>query len=312
MKHAVTLGESMALFRPKEIGRLETKSETRLGFGGAESNVAIGLARFGIETTWISRVGAEPLGRLVRNGIRGQGVHLHIEEDSQHQTGIMVKEETREGLAKVFYYRANSAASHMNSSLVTSFDWSGSSLFHSSGITQAISESASEAVGTAIKLAKAAGALCSFDVNYRSKLISGDQARKKILGILSDVDYLFGSEAEISMLNPDSKDALSAALGIAEQFNCVVILKRGENGAAAVADGKVIEHRGMKVTPVDPVGAGDAFVAGFLATLLSDGSLEKCLQVGHEFGALSVLAPGDWESQPEPNELFTNSEDVSR
>ena len=312
MKRAVTLGESMALFRSSEIGRLETQSSVALGFGGAESNVAIGLARFGIEATWISRLGDDALGNLVRDGIRGQGVELFVERDSKHSTGLMVREVLRRGQSNVFYYRANSAASQMQPELVEQFDWSGVDLFHSSGITSAISSSAAQTVLKAFQLAKRGGAKCSLDINFRSKLISSDAAVENLQQVMGLLDYLFGSEDEISLLSHEGDDALAVAKELAKSHNCIVVIKRAENGAVAVTASEVIEHTGRKVSPVDSVGAGDAFVAAFLASVLQGQPLLRCLEIAHEFGAMSVLAPGDWESQPDPKDLFSDSGDVSR
>lgn len=312
MRRAVTLGETMALFRSSEIGRLENQSFMALGFGGAESNVAIGLARFGIETTWISRLGDDALGNLVRDGIRGQGVQLFVERDPEHSTGLMVREVLRRGQSNVFYYRANSAASQMQPELVERFDWSDVDLFHSSGITSAISSSAAQTVLKAFQLAKKSGATCSLDINFRSKLISPHAAVENLHQVIGFLDYLFGSEEEILLLSNAAENAFDVAKRLAKSNNCTVVIKRAENGAIAVTASEVIEHAGRKVSPVDSVGAGDAFVAAFLASVLQGEPLVRCLEVAHEFGAMSVLAPGDWESQPDPKDLFRDSGDVSR
>lgn len=312
MTRAVTLGESMAMFRSSEIGKLETKTQTALGFGGAESNVAIGLAKFGIDTSWISRLGDDPLGSLIRNGVRGQGVHLYVEFDSEHRTGLMIRETPRADISRVYYYRDNSAASKMQPRLVERFDWQNAALFHTSGITSAISDSAAETVLTALQLAKAAGAICSYDINFRSKLLTPGRAGEHIRTVLPLVDYLFGSEDEILLLGENGESAIQAAKRLATDFGITVVVKRAERGALAITSSEILEHVGKRVKPVDPVGAGDAFVAGFLAKVLQQESLEQALRVGHEFAALSVLAPGDWESQPDPQDLFKEAGDVVR
>jgi len=311
MKKVVTLGESMALFRSTEMGRLETKSSVSLGFGGAESNVAIGLARFGFDTTWISRLGDDALGNLVGNGIRGQGVRLFADRDPDRPTGLMVREVLRHGESKVYYYRTNSAASYMQPKLVEGFDWSGTNLFHTTGITAAISVGGAQTVLAALNLAKKSRAICSYDINFRSKLISPELAAENSMKALEFVDYFFGSEDEILLLSQET-DVIRVAQNIAKAYGCTVVIKRAENGAIAVSETEIFEHVGRKVVPVDSVGAGDAFVAGFLAAVLQGFKIKPCLEFGHEFGAMSVLGPGDWESQPDPKDLFADAKDVAR
>lgn len=312
MKKAVTLGESMALFRSPEIGRLETKAFMELGFGGAESNVAIGLSRFGIDVNWISRLGDDALGNLVSNGIRGQGVKLFIERDSTLPTGLMVREIIRRGESNVTYYRSNSAASQMQPALVESFNWTGTNLFHTTGITSALSSSAEKTVFRAFQLASEIGAIRSLDINFRRKLTSRATAAENTLKLLPFLDYLFGSEEELLLLSSHETDVMAVANSIAQDFDCTIIIKRADQGPVAVTDSQTLEYRGEIFDPVDSVGAGDAFVAAFLASVLQQKELIQSLEIAHAFGALSVLAPGDWESQPNPADLFSNKKDVDR
>jgi 2-dehydro-3-deoxygluconokinase len=199
----------------------------------------------------------------------------------------------------------------MHPELVERFDWTNTSLFHTSGITSAISASCSQTALAAMNRAKKAGAICSYDINFRSKLTSPGLAAENTRKAGDFIDYLFGSEDEILLLSND-KNVVEVAQTLARQHSCVVVIKRAENGAIAVTGTEIIEHIGRKVVPIDSVGAGDAFVAGFLSGVLDGKGLKRCLEIGHEFGAMSVMGPGDWESQPDPDELFAGAKDVSR
>lgn len=312
MIRVVTLGESMGLLHTTTPGALEFQHQLNLGFGGAESNVAIALAKFGFDVTWVSRLGKDALGRLIVSGVLGQGVKPHVEWDELYPTGIMLRNVPRKGVTKVLYYRKDSAASAMTPSLAESLDWSGVHLFHTSGISLSLSETASATVKRACELAKAAGARVSVDVNYRSQIIRPDEFRLRLLAVLSDVDILFGSADELSLLSPSANSGEDAARNIGAEFGSEVVIKRGPTGAAAWIDGNLFEHTGTPVDELDPVGAGDAFVGGYLATALQGSDVAKALEVAHRMGALSTLAPGDWEGQPQPHELFSEIRGVER
>lgn len=309
---AVTLGEAMGLLRSTVPGALEFQNHLQLGFGGAESNVAIALAKFGHEVTWISRLGDDAFGRLIATGVRGQNVVPHVDWDSGSRTGIMVRSLERKGLTKVLYFRENSAASRMSPALVEAFDWSGVNLFHTSGITFSISESAAGAAKKALQLAREAGALTSLDVNFRSRLIDPARLGSYLRSAMSYVDIVFGSPDELALLGPIGLHPDDLATHISQEFECDVVIKRGPSGAAVVSDGELLEFEGRTFDEYDVVGAGDAFVGGYLATILNGSDSLGALEVGHLMGALSTLAPGDWESQPHPRDLDDLATGVSR
>ena len=110
----VTLGETMGLMRAASVGSLEHVSDFQLHIGGAESNVAIGVARLGRAATWMGRVGDDGVGRRVLRELRAEGVALHTTVDDSARTGLMLKETPIAGSTRVLYYRAGSAGSRLN------------------------------------------------------------------------------------------------------------------------------------------------------------------------------------------------------
>ena len=146
-----------------------------------------------------------------------------------------------------------------------------------------------------------AGALVSFDVNFRSALWSADEAGPVLRSFMADADVLFAGADEAELVlgltagetSPDDLARGLAALGPSE-----VVIKLGELGALTFVDKAVTRLPARRVTCLDPVGAGDAFVAGYLSALLDGGGVEARLDRGVACGAFAVSVHGDWEGAP--------------
>ncbi|MFG6475226.1 sugar kinase [Microbacterium sp. P06] len=289
----VTLGETMALMRTREIGSLRHATELALGIGGAESNVAIGLSRLGVDVSWLGRVGDDPLGQRVQREIRAEGVDVRCVIDPEAATGLMVKERPSAASTAVFYYRAGSAGSRLAPSDLPVGWVEEASLLHVSGISTLVSASARDCVAEAMDRAKRAGVPVSFDVNYRSALGSPDALRT----LAARADIVFGGDDELQLLHPGLTPEAVAELLIREGCR-EVVLKRGPDGATAFAGGDVVESPGFVVEVVDTVGAGDAFVAGYLSGLLAGLDVRSRLARANACGAMLCMTPGDWESAP--------------
>ena len=110
----VTLGETMGLFRATGLGSLAQVSDFHLGIGGAESNVAVALARLGASVTWLGRVGADGLGDRIVRELRGEGIDVRAVRDEQAPTGMMIKEQRTSTATRVLYYRSGSAGSRID------------------------------------------------------------------------------------------------------------------------------------------------------------------------------------------------------
>lgn len=311
--YLLTFGETMALMTSERPGPLENACSLALGIGGSESNVAIGVRRLGVDSVWCGRVGADPLGRLVEREIRGEGVSVHAIRDDAAPTGLMVKERRTSSSQRVLYYRTHSAGSRIEPSDLDPSLIAGASALHVSGITLALSESAAATVEHAIRIAREAGVPVSFDVNYRSALWTRERAADACRRVLPFVDIVFAGEEEAAMV-VGGGDPVEMAHRLADLGPGSALIKRGERGVVAVISGEVHERDAVPIVPVDTVGAGDAFVAGYLAEFILGSSVSTRLETAVRAGAFACLVPGDWEGLPRRDELgmLEASESVSR
>jgi 2-dehydro-3-deoxygluconokinase len=313
MRPVVTLGESMGLFRATFVGSLTHVSDFTLGIGGAEGNVAIALARLGTPVRWLGRVGADPIGRRVLRELRAEGIDVIGIVDPDAATGMMVKEQRTVDATRVQYYRAGSAGSHLNPGDLAAADISNASLLHVTGITPALSATARETVFEAIGIASSAGIPVSFDINHRSSLWREDPA-PVYRDLAGKSDIVFAGDDEARILFPDAESPIALARAIADLGPSQVIIKLGEAGCVAVIDGVEYRRAAIAIRAVDTVGAGDAFVAGYLAELLAEFPVEDRLTTAVTLGAFACLNSGDWEGFPTRDELgmLTRSEPVER
>ncbi|MGK9220610.1 MULTISPECIES: sugar kinase [unclassified Microbacterium] len=298
----VTLGETMALMRTRELGSLRHLSDLSCGIGGAESNVAIGLRRLGVDASWLGRVGDDALGERVVREIRAEGVDVRAVVDDGAPTGLMVKERPSSTSTVVRYYRAGSAGSRLAPADLPAGWIEEAALLHVSGITALISATAREAFLAAIDRARDAGVTVSFDVNYRSALAPPETAGPVLRSIAERADLVFGGEDELMLLAVGG-DAESCAGRLRAGGVGEVVVKRGAEGATLLSPEGRVEARGHAVDVVDTVGAGDAFVAGYLSALLAGMDAPARLARANVCGALACTTPGDWEAGPTLREV---------
>jgi 2-dehydro-3-deoxygluconokinase len=289
----LTVGESMGIFVADGIGTLESAHGFTLGVAGAESNVAIGVARLGGAATWLGRIGPDATGELIVSRLRSFGVRtIAIPDDAF--TGLMIRFRRSGQFIHADYHRAGSAGSRLTAADVPVAEIEGAGILHVTGITTALSDSARVAVFHAVDTARAAGVPVSVDVNYRSKLWSRFEAAPVLRDLVSRADLVFAGpdEAAIFVDSPDPVEGL-AKLGPAE-----VIVKDGARGCAALIGEIRYQVPALPVTVVDPVGAGDAFVAGYLADRQAGEEPEARLRTAIAAGAFAVTVPGDCEGLP--------------
>jgi 2-dehydro-3-deoxygluconokinase len=293
MSGLFTFGETMGLVAADGIGALEYARSFSFGIGGAESNVAIGVARLGRPATWLGRVGPDATGDLIARRLRGEQVRTVVIRDEAF-TGLMVKHRRSGEFLHVDYHRAGSAGSRLSPADLPAAMLEGAAIVHVTGITPALSDSARAAVFHAIETARAAGVPVSVDVNYRAKLWSRFDAAPVLRDLVSRADVVFAGPEEAALfVDPASVLDSLAALGPAE-----VIVKDGARGCTAIIDGSRFTVPALKVHVVDPVGAGDAFVAGYLAERLAGEPAEVRLRTAIAAGAFAVTVPGDCEGLP--------------
>ncbi|MBC8163385.1 MAG: sugar kinase [Roseiflexaceae bacterium] len=299
MAEVVTLGETMAVLYPPEPVVLDATATLAIDIGGAESNLCIALSRLGHRARFVSQVGDDPFGARIRATLEREGVDTtFLATHPNAATGVFFREWLPDGARRVYYYRRESAASRMSPEALTAEMFAGAKILHLSGITPALSATCAAAAARAIELAKAAGALVSFDPNYRGRLWSPEQAQKALLPLMRQADILLlGHEDAAAVLGTHGDDATLAAAG--ELGPSTVVLKLAERGAVAIVDGKRTAVPAVLVNQVvDPVGAGDGFNAGFLAGLLRGTSTEQALELGAMVGAACVATLGDYAGYP--------------
>ncbi|KTS92329.1 ribokinase [Microbacterium testaceum] len=287
----------MALARTTEIGSLRHAAGLALGIGGAESNVAVGLQRLGIDAAWLGRVGDDPLGERIARELRGEGLDVLALVDAGAPTGLMIKERPSAASTAVHYYRRGSAGSRLAPDDLPAGWIEDADLLHVTGITPLLSDTARSTVLAAVERARAAGIPVSFDINYRSALAVAEIAGPVLREIAERATLVFGGVEELDLLGPDAMASLLAA-GVAQ-----VVVKRGPEGAAVFTPEGLTEALGFVIEPLDTVGAGDAFVAGYLSAWLEDLRAEDALVRGNACGAMACLVPGDWEAAPTRRDL---------
>lgn len=312
MPTVVTTGETMVLLVPPRPGRLRHQTTLELRIGGAESNVAIALARLGISAGWVGWVGEDELGELVLSRLRAEGIDLSFARKvAQGFTGIYVREMTPTG-PRVYYYRKGSAASLLHPGAFDPSYLEGAYFLHLTGITPALSSSARAYTLWALEEAKRLGVRTSLDVNYRSKLWPPESMKVFLRETIALTDVVFASEEELAVLFGSEREGLSL---LAQWGAREILVKRGSRGALAWVAGEVWESPAFFCQEVDPVGAGDAFAAGYLAAALWGLPLEERLRIANAMGAWAVSAWGDYEGLPSREELFAfleNRRDLGR
>lgn len=310
MPNVITIGESMIMMVADQTDSLQFVTNYTRKIAGAESNVAIALARLGHSVGWISSLGDDPFGRYIRNTIRGEGVDTSLVTFTEdHQTGLLVKELNEAGDPKVYYYRKNSAASKTTDEILSDEYFEGAKILHLTGIFPALSESCRKTVFCAIEKAKSNGMLVSFDPNIRTQLWAEADARKTLLQIAELSDLILPGIAEARILTGTTEWSAVADFFHA-RGNRFVIMKNGPDGAyfsAHLKDGTIESgyQKGFPVkSVVDTVGAGDGFAAGVLSGILEKLPLQECVMRGTAIGAMAVRVRGDVEGYPTGRRLL--------
>src|SRR5215213_5370095 len=297
----VTAGETMVLVVPTAPGRLRHADAVTLSIGGAESNVAIGLSRLGVPSAWVSALGDDELGELVLHRVRAEGVDTAaVRRVPDRPTGLYLREEVA-GAHRVYYYRRGSAASTLAPGAFDPDVLDGAACLHLTGITGALSPESAEFLPWAARTARAAGVRVSYDVNYRSRLWDPDAARAASEAMLPHVDVLLVGHEEARALWNWAEDACLERL--ADSGPDEVVLKLGARGCAAVVDGERLRSPGFPARQVDPIGAGDAFAAGYLAASVWGLDPPDRLRTANAMGAFCVQNLGDYEGLPSRREL---------
>jgi 2-dehydro-3-deoxygluconokinase len=287
----VALGETMLSLVATD-GPLGRASNFHATHGGAESNVCVGLARRGLRAAWVSALGTDPPGDLVAEALERDAVDLRwLRRDAERSTGLML----RDTLGTVRYYRTGSAASALAPSDLDAVPVERARAVFVTGITALIGAEPGRA---ASELLRRATGLRAVDVNLRPRLWGSERAVELIAPLVAAADVALAGEHEWAAFEPGlGNHALAEA--IARRGPREVVVKRARRGACALTeDGRWVEHAPEPGADVDPVGAGDAFDAGYLAARLLGASVEDALAEGARCGAAVAACLGDTEGFP--------------
>ncbi|MGE5589392.1 MAG: PfkB family carbohydrate kinase [Bacillota bacterium] len=303
------MGETLVRFSVPSGHSLEDPPYFNVNAAGAESNVAIGLARLGHTAAHLTFLPDSPLGRFVLNEIRRHGV------DSR---GIILKPEDRAGIYfselgatprtnQVIYDRAGSAFAR---AAADEFPWhllEEATLLHTSGITTAVNAAASR---RALDEADSRGIPVSFDLNYRHKLWDPHEARARTTPLLERVQILITTRDDATTVLGAAGSAEEMAADLAARFHLeAAVVTDGEMGAVACCHGQMFREAGYEVSALDRIGAGDAFAAGFLSGWLRGGAALG-LRQGVALAALKHTYVGDipWLTAPDLNAFLEGSQ----
>jgi len=301
----LSFGETMAMWVAEHTGDLADVQQFHKRIAGADSNVAIGLSRLGFSVKWLSRVGADSLGRFVLNTLQAEGLDCqHVESDPQHPTGFQLKSRVDDGSdPQVEYFRRGSAASHLSRTVISPALLNARHL-HATGIPAALSASCNELSFELMKTMRASGNTVSFDPNLRPSLWRSEQQMiRDINALASYAQWVLPGLSEGQLLTGFSEPADIAAFYL-DQGAEAVIIKLGAKGAyfrTATAEDFVPAVPVTRV--VDTVGAGDGFAVGVISALLENLDMAGAVQRGNWIGSRAVQSRGDMEGLPTRAEL---------
>jgi len=318
MADIVTFGEAMVRLAPPDFMRLEQTHTLDVKIGGGEYNVSVGAARLGLSSVFVTRLPNNPLGRMIANKAREHGVDTsHIVWTDGDRAGLyFVEFGAKPRASSVLYDRKESAISRIKPGMVNwDAAFAGAKIYHVSGITPALSETAAKTTKESMLKARQFGATISVDLNYRAKLWSEAEAQKCMTELMEYTDILITTEEDcMRVFKIEGENFEEVARKLHDHFGFkVVAITLRENlsvwrnnwSAIALYEGKIYDAPNYEVEIVDRVGGGDSFSAGFLAGYLT-GDMDYAVKFGVAFSALKHSVPGDlnWCTKAEAETLM--------
>lgn len=306
----LALGEVLLRLSPPGNERLAQGGSLQKQVGGSELNVVSGVSLLGLRTGIISKLPANDIGSYAKHKIRFCGVsddYLIFDDDKNARMGLYFYESgSHPRKPRIVYDRTHSSAGKLDASEFPNSIFSSTRCFHTSGITLALSPHCRRCAVEMIKKFKQNGALISFDVNYRSNLWTGDEARRCMEEILPFVDYLFCSEDTARLTFKKSGTIFEMMKSFADEFSISVIAstQRTVHSPRIHTFGSVLYSASLQafyreepyenIEVVDRIGSGDAYISGVLYGLLTQpGNFLRALQLGNAAGAIKHTVPGD-------------------
>lgn len=292
------MGEALACFAAQS-GRLANADTVTFTVGGAELNTAVGLSRLGDTVTFVSRVGDDAFGEKVRSEIRRNGMDTgHARVIAGAKTGIMFKDRVSAMDVRTTYRRESSAASQMAPGDIDERLLLKHKRVHLTGLNLWIGPGPRALALKLMELATAGGIPVSFDPNFRPALASQDEMRTQAVRAAKlSTDFLCNEEEALAITN--ERDVRSAASALSALGPRAVVVKLGADGAIAIIDGAFYEQPAWNVDdPVDSVGAGDAFNAGWIHSSLHHALPPEALKLAAFVSANVVRNHHDYDGFP--------------
>ena len=305
MLDVVTMGEVMVQFNAVSNGPLRHVNYFEKHAAGAEANFAIGMTRMGFKAGFITRVSNDEFGKYVLSLLRSEGLdtsRVTVDDEAPNGVYFIQRNYPIPGKSSVIYYRKGSAASRMSVEDVDPEYITQAKLFHLTGITPALSASCKEASIKALEVASKADLTISFDTNIRLGLWSKQEAKETLIPMLKKANIVLiePQDAEILIGKRKPEDVANKLLSAGVE---TVVVKLGKEGAAAFTKNESARKPAFKVPIEDVIGAGDAFAAGFISSLMRGRDLDEALEIGNAAGALVVTVRGDFENMPSMDDV---------
>ncbi|WP_020396843.1 bifunctional 5-dehydro-2-deoxygluconokinase/5-dehydro-2-deoxyphosphogluconate aldolase [Thiolinea disciformis] len=323
IRDLVCLGRAAVDLYGHQIGsRLEDMGSFAKYVGGSSANIAYGCARLGLRSAMLTHVGDEHMGRFVREELARAGVDVsQVKTDKERLTGLVILGIKDKETFPLIFYRRDCADMAISVEDINPEFIAQSQALLITG-THFSTESTYRASKAAMEYAKAAGTKIIVDIDYRpvlwgltslgdgeTRFISSSGVTEHLQTILPDCDLLVGTEEEIHITG-GSTDTLSALNQIRRLTKATIVLKLGPLGCTVLDSAipnsmdELIIHQGVRVEVLNVLGAGDAFMAGFLRGWLRDETPETCTAYANACGALVVSRHGCAPAIPSEAELF--------
>ncbi|BEU87054.1 sugar kinase [Selenomonas sp. TAMA-11512] len=304
MTEVILFGEPMAMFVADTEGPLDEVEQFTKLLAGAEVNVAIGLQRLGHSVTYATRLGTDPFGTYIEKKLQKERIHTQIVRDAEHFTGYQLKSRVMQGDPEVFYFRRNSAASHLNERDVEAIPLDGVKVLHMTGIPAALSQSCRNATYRLIERAKERGICVTFDPNLRPALWESKSAMIRTvnhLASMADIVLPGTAEGEILMGSADAEEIAAFYRKLGARM---VFVKEGDKGAYADTPEMRAHVKGIPADKVvDTVGAGDGFAVGIISGWIENLPIPQMVERANAIGSIQVTVKSDNEGLPTREEL---------
>ncbi|RDZ39509.1 2-keto-3-deoxygluconate kinase [Haloferax sp. Atlit-4N] len=296
MSELITFGETMIRLSPPMGERIETARELDFRSAGAESNVAITASRLGTDACWMSKLPDSPLGRRAVKDVSANGVNPEISWSDDGRMGTYYIEQggSPRGTS-VIYDRDDAAIQSATSEEFAVGDLFGdTTAFYTSGITPALSPQLRKTTMSLLDRANEFGVTTYFDVNYRSKLWSPEDALVCLTDLFEYIDVLVVAKRDAENVLNRTGAATSIAEDLRREYQLeTALVTRGADGAVAATKRKVLEQSAFDAETLDPIGTGDAFVGAFIASQLAGESIRESLKTGAATAAFKRTLAGD-------------------